>query len=249
MDMDQRAYSFRLIEGANRLGVVNTSKGNTTESPAFLMQTAGGSFPAVPSDLALGLNSGMVHLALNEVLDHVKLDQPSSFFALPPRAVMLLSLESMLQQNLPQSSSGAGLMVETASGRKEVTPAFLLDAVTSLDPDFFVSLSPSSSRHPGKAREKANAWLDEALAAATTSTVLVSVDGDLASRRQAAASVAALAARNVVVGVVVGGLEGLSDTEKRAAVEASLVGLPVGTLRFVLNGFTTPAEIIDAASD
>ena len=87
-----------------RLGRIEFDGKSPVETPALLVHTICGSLPSVPPDLASEIPVRLAFIDLSEVLEHLKLDDPSSFLALPKDAITVLSPSSMLSSPVRNST-------------------------------------------------------------------------------------------------------------------------------------------------
>ena len=235
--------------GASRTGRI-TCGSIEAETPALLCQTAGGSLPSMPPDLAATLPIDLAMIDFAEVADFLKLEEPSSFFALPPTCMRVLSVDSMLASPLEVLTT-KGRMVETATGRLEVTPETLRAASEALAPHLTVSLNddcpPGSSRkRMAKARERNSRWLRTLAGGGFSGGILGPVVGG-GDRQKCAEDL--FASQSGLSGVSIQGLGcGEECGGRRAAVEATLLGCPERALRVATKGFLSPADILEGIS-
>lgn len=220
------------------------------ETPCLLLPTSGGSLPFLSADLAATLPPFAALLDLSEVLDFVKLDHPAKYSALPPGTLTILSATSMVKPQLDAASS-SGRLVETANGRKEVTPSFLLSAAAAIKATMVVAMSDepafgSSRKRMAKAADRTTQWLQQSsLEAASEACLLGVVTGgvDSEARTRAAQTVS----RHGLSGAVIGGLgSGETPEDRAAAVAAALAAFPTSTLRLAPIGFSSPSEVLAA---
>jgi len=243
-----------------RLGCLVCGNKPPIETPALLVHTLGGSLPSIPSDLVKDLPVRLALVDLSEVSDLLKVEDPSSFFALSKDTATILFPGSMLSTPLGVVSS-KGVMVDTTNGRKEVSVSTLIEAAAKIRPDLTAALSDdpplgSTRKRVGKALERTSKWLGAHLSAqpATAASPGAEVAGcgvlvgsvvggvDLVARKHSALDIEGR--KEAVPGVVVSGLGlGESPEERAAAVIASLEPLSDKTLRIAVNGFTTLEEV------
>jgi len=224
--------------------------GPNLETPCLLLPTSSGSLPFLSADLAATLPPFASLFDLAEVLDFIKLDHPSKYTALPPNTLTILSATSMVNQQL-EAASNNGMLIETANGRKEVTPSFLLGVAKSLEATMVVAMSDEpaldcSRKRVAKAVDRTTSWLKQSSLEATSDACLLGVvpsSADSEARKRAADIVAGRKLR----GVVVGGHVGSDEAKKRAAAVAdTLAVFPPSTIRLAPSGFSSPSEVLTA---
>jgi len=236
------------IDPGTRLGRL----GPNLETPCLLLPTSSGSLPFLSADLASTLPPFASLLDLAEVLDFMKLDHPSKYTALPPSTLTILSATSMVNQQLEVASNN-GMLIETANGRKEVTPSFLLGVAKALEARMVVAMSDepafgSTRKRIAKAVDRTTTWLKQSSLEATSDVCLLGVvpsSADSEATKRAADIVAGHKLRGVVVGVPTRSDE--SNAKERAAgVAETLAAFPASTIRLAPSGFSSPSEVLTA---
>lgn len=219
------------------------------ETPCLLLPTSCGSLPFLSADLAATLPHFAALLDLSELLDFVKLDHPSKYSALPPGTLTVLSAASMVKPQLNAATS-TGMLLETANGRKEVTPSFLLSAAAAFKATMVIAMSDepafgSSRKRMAKAADRTTLWLQQSTLEASEACLLGVVTGgiDSEARKRAAETVA----RHGLRGAVIGGLgSGETPEDRAAAVKSALAAFPTWTLRVAPIGYSSPSELLAA---
>ena len=182
----------------------------------------------------------------------MKVENPASFFSLPEDTLTVISASSILGPPLDPASS-KGLVLETANGRKEVTPEWLGSAVSAFGSAMVIGLADeplhgASNKRVGKAFDRTQNWLRSANDACSQDTALI---GPVLASEARPSTRGMKPSQEVDLRLLFGGaISGLgcgeSADERVAAAKAALATLRPEQLRIAVRGFSTPSDILDA---